>query len=499
MDSVALRHHKLKEEKDDADDTSKANGHSEKTESPPTSPELRPHSPTTAKRLEMEQKDKAFVLEHNINLQLDVEHQIEILAVKKSTLPAWKVMFLGTLSGFWMALSGCFAYSVAGGIERNIVKAVPVLPKLMLALLAPVAMHFIVIFGGEFYSGNCMFMFVGYLRNRLTLRTLLINWASCFCWNLTGCVIGVWLFGYCTDLFSDEPQLSFIINLAVAKSQMNPWLVFLRAIPANFMICLSIQMGISARDMLGKIIVLHMPLTVYTVAGFEHAIGNLVIFPLGLMYGADASVWSFIWNNLVPAVIGNAIGGCMIGYIETLLFSWDQGLGNTNQEHNHTDARKRAKSRITLERGNKLAQSKLEATRREIEESMEQLQENKARLRYHGMEEGSPFPSRSASVVSLGGNGGSPNPKWASGSMQNSRRAWGDASSFQNSRGSMVSARGRGSFLGHMPPDAYQGDARVPQILERFELSVDDGIRGGSMHAMNRQAIEEKKKQQSDK
>jgi hypothetical protein len=29
----------------------------------------------------------------------------------------------------------------------------PIVPKLMLALFAPVAMHFIVVFGGEFYSG----------------------------------------------------------------------------------------------------------------------------------------------------------------------------------------------------------------------------------------------------------------------------------------------------------------------------------------------------------
>lgn len=329
---------------------------------------------------EHKKKDEAFVLEHSINLQHDVEHQMELLSVKKSQLPPWKIAFLGTLSGFWMALSGTFAFSAAGGMEHTVVKMFPVLPKLTLAFLAPVAMHFIVIFGGEFYSGNCMFMSVGYFKGRLTLITLLYNWASCFFWNLVGCVWGVWMFAYMTDLFADEPQLSFIIHVAESKARMNPWIVFLRAIPANFLICLAIQMGISAREMFGKIIVLHIPLTVYTVAGFEHAIGNLVIFPLGVMYGADASIVGFIFNNLIPAAVGNAIGGVMIGYIETLLFSWDQGLGNTNQTHNHTDQHKLANYlNIQVPMATTYTKKKIESTRGEINSTLDRLQQARRR------------------------------------------------------------------------------------------------------------------------
>jgi hypothetical protein len=50
----------------------------------------------------------------DINLQLDVEHLLETLSVKKSQLPLWRLAFLGLLSGVWMAISGCFAFAVAG-------------------------------------------------------------------------------------------------------------------------------------------------------------------------------------------------------------------------------------------------------------------------------------------------------------------------------------------------------------------------------------------------
>ena len=50
----------------------------------------------------------------DINLQLDVEHVLETLSVKKAQLPLWRMVFLGLLSGVWMAISGCFAFAVAG-------------------------------------------------------------------------------------------------------------------------------------------------------------------------------------------------------------------------------------------------------------------------------------------------------------------------------------------------------------------------------------------------
>mmetsp|Transcript_16093 Transcript_16093/g.39163 ORF Transcript_16093/g.39163 Transcript_16093/m.39163 type:complete len:422 (+) Transcript_16093:140-1405(+) len=346
-----------------------------------------------------------FTLEHQINLQHDVEHQIEILCVKKAALPAWKIGFLGTLSGFWMALSGCFAFSAAGGVEENLLRYFPVMQKLILALFAPVAMHFIVVFGGEFYSGNCMFMSVGFLKNRITAVTLLYNWASCFFWNAVGCILGVWVFAYLTDLFAEDPAYSYIIKVSEAKVRMDPWIVFLRAIPANFLICLAIQMGISARDMLGKVIALHIPLTVYTMAGFEHAIGNLVIVPLGMMYGADIGIGQFLANNLIPAAIGNAIGGCMIGYIETLLFSWDQGAGNTNQMHNHTDYKKRQLPQIQVPLVHQATQKAIGKTQEELQATLAAIQSAKEELaKYEAEAAGhdSPMAAAIQAAVSVG-------------------------------------------------------------------------------------------------
>mmetsp|Transcript_17525 Transcript_17525/g.48441 ORF Transcript_17525/g.48441 Transcript_17525/m.48441 type:complete len:360 (-) Transcript_17525:847-1926(-) len=99
---------------------------------------------------------KTFHPKVEINLPMDVEHMLETLSLKKAELPVWRWVFLGMLSGVWMAIAGIFAYSVAGSFDAALLARFPILPRLVLGLLAPVAMHFIVIFGGEFYSGNCM-------------------------------------------------------------------------------------------------------------------------------------------------------------------------------------------------------------------------------------------------------------------------------------------------------------------------------------------------------
>ncbi len=185
------------------------------------------------------------------------------------------------------------------------------------------------------------------------------------------------MFRYLTQIFKEEQHASFVRKAAEDKAKLTWMKSFVRGIPANMLICTAIQMGISvcipacvvriywtecvcvcvcvahtnlpcaclrpyhehvhmhihlwhtcniitqARDMLGKVTVLHFPLTAYTIAGFEHSITNLVVVPMGVMYGANVSIGPWIWNNLIPAALGNMIGGgIIVGGFVTLLYSW---------------------------------------------------------------------------------------------------------------------------------------------------------------------------------
>jgi hypothetical protein len=188
-------------------------------------------------------------------------------------------------------------------------------------------------------------MTVGLAKRRVNGRSFLYVLLGSLVANLLGCIAATYLFGRATELFLSEPHLSFVRGLAEGKARADPGVTFLRAIPANIMICFAIHLGISARDMLGKLAALHFPLTVYTVAGFEHAVGTFVALPLGAMYGAEADLLRAAWANILPAIAGNFVGGAAVGLSELLLFSWDQGQGNTNQLHNHAHDAAEARAR----------------------------------------------------------------------------------------------------------------------------------------------------------
>lgn len=51
-----------------------------------------------------------------------------------------------------------------------------------------------------------------------------------------------------------EPYLSYIQELAYSKTRAHPWwVIFLKAIPANTLVCMAVMLGFSARDGAGKV------------------------------------------------------------------------------------------------------------------------------------------------------------------------------------------------------------------------------------------------------
>jgi formate/nitrite transporter FocA (FNT family) len=150
-----------------------------------------------------------FELKVDINEKKDVEHQMEHLCVLKSKLSPLRMALLGMLSGVWMVLAATFAGTLAAEFDS--------LQNLVVGAVAPVAMHFIVIFGGEFYSGNCMFFSVGMFKRKVTpLKVLSCLWWSFF-WNFAGVFLCAWLLCYMTEVMRSEPQLGYVIRGAQAK------------------------------------------------------------------------------------------------------------------------------------------------------------------------------------------------------------------------------------------------------------------------------------------
>lgn len=65
-----------------------------------------------------------------------------------------------------------------------------------------------------------------------------------------------------------------------------------------------------------------LPISAFAMLGFEHCIANQFLIPMGIALGAPVSARQFVVSNLIPATIGNWIGGaiCM-----ATVYAWVYG------------------------------------------------------------------------------------------------------------------------------------------------------------------------------
>ncbi|KAJ3077254.1 hypothetical protein HK102_005272, partial [Quaeritorhiza haematococci] len=261
-------------------------------------------------------------LPRNYNTGAELENVVTALGIRKKNSPWDKIVFLGFLSGTWVVFAGLFTIAVAGGVPADVRAAWPAIPKLLVACTFPVGIIFILLFGGELFTGNTMIMVVALLNRKVTLWQLCVNWFLVFWANLFTVVLWTYLLGYLTHNFDAEPFHSFIVGIANTKAQLPFYVALLRAIPANALVCLAFFLGLAARDVTGKIIGLYLPVAVFAATGWEHCVANMFFLSLGWFHGANVTLATFC-ANIFTVTLGNIIGGSLlIGGSEYYMYHW---------------------------------------------------------------------------------------------------------------------------------------------------------------------------------
>ena len=64
--------------------------------------------------------------------------------------------------------------------------------------------------------------------------------------------------------------------------------------------------------MLAKMAGCWLPVMAFVALGYEHSIANMFFIPTGMLEGADVTLHQFFIANLLPATIGNIIGGALL-------------------------------------------------------------------------------------------------------------------------------------------------------------------------------------------
>lgn len=234
----------------------------------------------------------------------------EKAALQKIGFSIRKTVTLGILAGIYIAMGGLLSLLVGNGFpemaEHN-----PGLQKLLSGCMFPLGLILVVVAGAELFTGNNAVLIPGVLNKKYKWSAVLRNWTIVYLSNFVGAIFFVYVMVHLTGVVATEPWQSAIKNIAIAKTSM-PWFtVFLKGIGANWLVCLAVWLGMSSSSTAGKFIGLWFPVMCFVAIGYEHSIANMFFIPLGMLQGADVSVYDFIIKNLIPASLGNIIGGAL--------------------------------------------------------------------------------------------------------------------------------------------------------------------------------------------
>lgn len=128
------------------------------------------------------------------------------------------------------------------------------------ALVFPYGLSMIVLSGVDLCTGSFLYTTVSVLQGRLGPTKALIHWVITFFGNLAGSLFIVTIIAGYGGLFSTGYYRTEAINFATTKQLVPMWhQIFIRAIGANWLVCMACMLGMSGRDYASKLVGIWFP------------------------------------------------------------------------------------------------------------------------------------------------------------------------------------------------------------------------------------------------
>jgi len=228
-------------------------------------------------------------------------------AVKKDKISVFNVLIRGFLCTPFLAYATALtALLVTQGW-----------PTAAAGLIFPVGYIMLATLGLEMATGSFSIMPIGMYAGRIKPWRVFRNWGWTLLGNLMGGIFFAWLFWFSLTKGGTTAPSGVLITLAHLAEKKASYMEFgyigwLSAVGmgvlCNWLVSLAPIMAKASRSVSGKVMLIWLPLATFFALGFEHAVVNMFVFPVGILSGANVSIYDWwIWNQ-IPVTIGNMIG-----------------------------------------------------------------------------------------------------------------------------------------------------------------------------------------------
>lgn len=234
------------------------------------------------------------------NVMLDVSYN-------KVNRNALKVFVSAMLAGMFIGL-GYYANIVINSYEMPIIGSNTVgILRFLGAFIFAVGLIMVIVAGADLFTGNCLVMF-GVFNKRIKFVDAIVHLLLVLLGNLIGaCFLALLIY------YANSPSTTIINSIEeIAASKLDKSFISLviLGILCNILVAIAVYMAYAAKNITGKVIVVILPIIAFILMAFEHSVANMFIFPLNALLQKDSLFLMF--NNLLPVILGNFIGGGII-------------------------------------------------------------------------------------------------------------------------------------------------------------------------------------------
>lgn len=231
----------------------------------------------------------------------------------KLSLPPRQLVLRGMLAGAYLGIGTSMAVTVA--VETGY--------WILGSLLFPFGLALAILLGAEIITGSFALLPVAVAdgQKNADLRHVAANMGWVFLGNLLGSVLYAGLFAIALTTAGDAQVNAVGAKLiAVAEAKTNYYAshgtagllaAFTKGMLCNWMVSLAVVAAYMSSSFSGKILAIWGPTLLFFSQGFEHAVVNMFLMPVGMLLGANISVSTWwLWNQ-IPVTLGNLVGGML--------------------------------------------------------------------------------------------------------------------------------------------------------------------------------------------
>ncbi|KAI5363326.1 Putative formate/nitrite transporter, aquaporin [Septoria linicola] len=122
--------------------------------------------------------------------------------------------------------------------------------------------------------------------------------------------------GFVQELGSDTDEaVAYAVSQAEGRVNVKWSVNFLRGVGCNFLVRMAFFMSLGSVEFVSKVYTIWIPVWAFVIAGYQHSIANYFMVPIGMFYGVNFSVGKFIYQSIIPATLGNIVGGALLGAV----------------------------------------------------------------------------------------------------------------------------------------------------------------------------------------